>query len=194
MQKDKQWRDYLETILIAVFLALIVRTFILGAYRVPNSSMAPTLLPGDFIFSYKLPFGVQLPFFNSKIGQTVPSRDDLIVFKFPDQLKTTYVKRVVGIPGDRIEIKTKKLMINDMVIRELGAVDDYGPIIVPPEEVFVLGDNIEVSDDSRYWGTVPISHVESRVLIIWLSLNWQEKWLDNRLPALRVERIFSQVH
>ena len=113
MQKDKQWRDYLETILIAVFLALIVRTFILGAYRVPNSSMAPTLLPGDFIFSYKLPFGVQLPFFNSKIGQTVPSRDDLIVFKFPDQLKTTYVKRVVGIPGDRIEIKTKKLMIND---------------------------------------------------------------------------------
>ena len=194
MQKNKQWRDYLETILIAVFLALIVRTFILGTYRVPNSSMAPTLLPGDFIFSYKLPFGVQLPFFDSKIGQTVPLREDLIVFKFPNQIKTTYVKRVIGIPGDRIEIKKRMLLINDREVRELGTVDDYGPIIVPPEEVFVLGDNIEVSDDSRYWGTVPVSHIESRVLLIWLSLNWQEKWLDNRLPALRVERIFSQVH
>jgi signal peptidase I len=227
MNKDsfKAWRDYLESILIAIFLALLVRTFIISGYKVPTSSMAPTLLPGDFIFSYKIPYGVRVPLWNKKIFVSPPKRGDVVVFSYPDQPRVKYVKRVVGEPGDRIEIKNGSLVLNDstaqylvtegpvqedfgisslfeivdegsvfgnhLIIRKKDSGKSFGPIVVPPNEVFLLGDNRDSSDDSRYWGTVPIERIEGRVLLIWLSLDWHNKLLSDYFPAIRWNRVLK---
>jgi signal peptidase I len=244
------WRDYLENILIAVFLALVVRTFVLTGYKVPTSSMAPTLLPGDFIFSYRLPYGVKIPLTNQKIAINPPKRGDVVVFTYPDQPRVNYVKRVVALPGDRVQIENGELILNgekflydelspEQMEKELqdlpnvelfrvvnerasgGSSGDsssdsakekdspgsrwvlfqksqksrsFGPFIVPPNEVFLLGDNRDSSDDSRYWGTVPIERIEGRVVWIWLSLNWQKKIWENRVPTLRWQRIGISPH
>jgi signal peptidase I len=233
--KYKHWRDYLENILVAVFLALIVRTYIWTGYRVPTGSMAPTLKPGDFIFAYKLPFGVRLPFMEKKISGIPPQRGDIVVFTYPEQPRTNYVKRVVGLPGDVIEIQDRELIINGKALRyedaDSSAISDlpsfeiqtvlkeiapegartilalkdakkksFGPIVISPGEVFLLGDNRDASDDSRYWGTVPIERIEGRVSLIWLSLSWQqsqaedgrETGVSGRLPQIRWERVFTR--
>ena len=109
----KDWRDYIENTLIAVLLALIVRAFILTGYKVPTGSMAPTLLPGDFIFAYRLPLGVKIPLTSKKIFVRPPERGDVVVFTYEEQPQVTYVKRVIGLPGDRIEIKNDRLIVNE---------------------------------------------------------------------------------
>lgn len=223
----KNWRDYLENILIAIFLALAVRTFILTGYKVPTSSMAPTLLPGDFIFAYRLPYGVKIPLTSTKMAVNPPQRGDVVVFTYPDQPRVSYVKRVIGLPGDRIQIVNDQLIVNDqkaeyrtldekksqailedfasseafkvveekvadgsrfLVFQKTPKKSNFGPLIVPPNEVFLLGDNRDTSDDSRYWGTVPIEKIEGRVQLIWLSLNWRQKIWDNRFPTVRWNR------
>lgn len=227
------WRDYLENILIAVFLALTVRAFVLTGYKVPTSSMAPTLLPGDFIFAYRIPFGVKVPLTQYKFGVRAPERGEVVVFTYADQPRVSYVKRVIGLPGDRIQIEKGDLVVNDQkiayqnldeagsqeVLKDLIGADffkvveekapegsrlvlfqktpkasSFGPIIVPPNEVFLLGDNRDSSDDSRYWGTVPIDRIEGRVQFIWLSLNWQKKIWGNRLPTVRWNRTGVSLH
>lgn len=229
----RTWRDYLENILIAIFLALMVRTFILTGYKVPTSSMAPTLLPGDFIFAYRVPLGLKIPFTQTKIGVNPPKRGQIVVFSYPEQPRVTYVKRVIGVPGDRIQIEKGALIINEvkvdyrslseeesskalpdfvgadsfklieekanegsrlLMLQKTPRESNFGPLIVPPNEVFLLGDNRDTSDDSRYWGTVPIERIEGRVEFIWLSLNWQKKVWDNRLPTIRWERIGKSLH
>lgn len=225
----KTWRDYIENILIAMLLALVVRAFVLTGYKVPTGSMAPTLLPGDFIFAYRLPFGFKIPFTEKKIFIRAPVRGDVVVFTYPEQPQVTYVKRVIGLPGDRIEIKDDHLIVNEKTFQYVAAgpemgkdipnsdlftvvtekgmgIDhnlvlkketerkDFGPIIVPPEEVFLLGDNRDSSDDSRYWGTVPFARIEGKVIFIWLSLNWQQKVWENRLPTVRWDRSWSRLN
>ncbi|PIS11254.1 MAG: signal peptidase I [Bdellovibrio sp. CG10_big_fil_rev_8_21_14_0_10_47_8] len=230
------WRDYVENILVAIFLALVVRTFILTGYKVPTGSMAPTLLPGDFIFAFRLPYGVKIPLSQFKTSAAVPDRGTLIVFSYPDQPHITYVKRVIGLPGDRIQVENDVLVLNGQkaTYREISVDDNsgskalgpgmmnpdffklveenigpqswhlimqktdakkgglnhnFGPFIVPPNEVFVLGDNRDSSDDSRYWGSVPIARIDGRVILVWLSLDWRDKFWDNRFPTLRWERM-----
>jgi signal peptidase I len=222
------WRDYLENIFIAILLALVVRTFVVTGYKVPTSSMAPTLFPGDFIFSYRLPFGVKVPFTDIKWSVKAPERGEVVVFSYPEQPGTSYVKRVVGLAGDRIEMTDGVLSVNESQLElEVLAVESevekewidqdlfqlmeekspegnrkvllqrykkaqkYGPIVVPPGQVFLLGDNRDSSDDSRYWGTVPIERIEGRIFWIWLSVNWQKKIWDNRLPTVRWDRTWS---
>lgn len=228
----KNWRDYTENILIAVFLALCVRTFVMTGYKVPTSSMAPTLLPGDLIFSNRLPYGFRFPMFNIQWGSGEPQVGELIVFTYPDQPQVRYVKRVIGLPGDRIEMIDDQLIVNgeklsysnapeelsrkfagsmDISMDDFSLVSEksstsaervlllkknknsatqakFGPYIVPPKQVFVLGDNRDSSDDSRYWGVVPMDLIEGRVFLVWLSLNWQKKIWDHRLPTVRWER------
>ena len=220
------WRDYIENILIAVLLALIVRTFIIAGYKVPTSSMSPNLLPGDFIFSFRLPYGVKIPLSDLKIATNPPERGEIVVFTYPEQPKVSYVKRVIGLPGDRIQIRNGRLEINELKftyqdsppleesdvqfasafkrVQEIAPEGsrqllfekspketNFGPLIVPPNEVFLLGDNRDTSDDSRYWGTVPIEKIEGRVIFIWLSLDWQNKIWDNRFPSVRWERTWT---
>ncbi len=232
MGKMKNWRDYTENILIAVFLALCVRTFVMTGYKVPTSSMVPNLLPGDLIFSNRLPYGFRFPMFNIQWGSGEPKIGELIVFTYPEQPQIRYVKRVIGLPGDRIEMFGDQLVVNgeklsyEQVSSEVAkkfvsnmdiSMDDFhlvieksamfpervlllkqnknlttqtkfGPYIVPPKQVFVLGDNRDSSDDSRYWGSVPLDLIEGRVFLVWLSLNWQKKIWDHRLPTVRWER------
>lgn len=218
--KFHPWRDYLETIFVAVFLALMVRTFIFAGYKVPTGSMAPTLLPGDFIFAYRLPFGVTIPFTSIKVGVQSPAKGDVVVFTYLEQPQVRYVKRVVGLPGDQIRIINGELIINDqklqyeqvssdeffkeiieqdgslsrhLFVQKDGKSKSFGPIVVPPNEVFVLGDNRDSSDDSRYWGSVPIERIESRVVLIWLSLDWKKKVLENRWPSVRWDRVMKRL-
>lgn len=193
MADKKTWRDYAETVLIAIFLALFIRSYVLTAYVVPTRSMAPTLLSGDYIFAYRVPFGFKLPLMDTKIGGKLPNQDSIVIFKYPENPNTTYVKRVVGLPGDVIQIKNKVLLVNEAPIRELSLMDssikveDFGPVVVNPNEVFLLGDNVEISDDSRYWGSVPIDHIEAQVLFIWFSV-------DKPNSKLRWDRVFKSVN
>lgn len=223
-----RWREYLTTLVLAVLFALFVRSFLLTAYKVPTGSMQPTLKPGDFIFSSRLSYGVSIPFSNQRWNEIFPERGDLVVFTYPETPAITYVKRVVALPGDKVQISKGRLSINDQSLqyRRLEGEDkdnpnpqlfdifeektesqtrrvifqkqseekDFGPLVVPPGEVFLLGDNRDASDDSRYWGTVPVDRVVGEVVLIWLSLDWQKKWGSDRYPSVRWERVFSSVH
>jgi signal peptidase I len=222
-------REYTESLVLAIIVAVVLRVFVVAAYKIPTSSMVPTLKVGDFIFAYKLPYGVPIPFTGgSRWGATMPSRGDVVVFRYPNNEKISYVKRVVGLPGDRIAIKNKKLFINEteasyspgeetlisdlpgaeyysvatekfensthsVVRSKTDDADFFGPVVVPPAHIFVLGDNRDSSDDSRYWGTVPIKNLEGRVVMIWMSLDWLNRWGGDRLPSIRSERVFSSV-
>lgn len=222
-----RWREYLTTLVLAVVCALFVRHFLVTAYKVPTGSMQPALKPGDFIFASRVSYGVQVPFSSKRWNLTLPERGDIVVFSYPNQPAVTYVKRVVGLPGDRVQIVKGRLVLNeepvsyekmeagsdnpnvelfDIFKETSGEVSwrvifqknpddkDFGPLIVPPGEVFLLGDNRDASDDSRYWGTVPMSQVVGRVALIWLSLDWQHKWGGDRYPSVRWDRVFSSVH
>lgn len=223
-----RWRDYLTTLLLAVLCALFVRSYMVTAYKVPTGSMQPTLKPGDFIFSSRLSYGVSIPFVQKKWGASLPDRGDLVVFNYPNQPQVNYVKRVVGLPGDRVQILKGRLILNDeplayeietsvsgdnpnpelfdiyqessgstqwrVIFQKKNDKKDFGPLVIPPGEVFLLGDNRDASDDSRYWGTVPMSQVVGKVVFIWLSLDWQKKWGGDRYPSVRWERVFSRVY
>lgn len=110
--KRYPWRDYLENILIAVILALIVRTFFVSGYKVPNHSMAPTVQAGDFVFAWRIPFGIKLPLLQLKLFPQVPERGEVVVFSFPDQPRKIYLKRVVALPGDKVKMVKDQLFIN----------------------------------------------------------------------------------
>lgn len=226
---SSQWKDYLITILISVLLALFVRSFIMTAYKVPTGSMQPTLKAGDFIFSYRMAYGFRLPWTQISWATKPPERGDIVVFSYANQPDTSYVKRVVGLSGDRIQIIGGKLFINEtplvyeletpvrpldnpnpeafdiyneqdlgnhrrVIFQKSREEQNFGPLVVPPGEVFLLGDNRDASDDSRYWGSVSIGQIYGKVLFVWLSLDWQKRWGGDRYPSIRWERVFSGVH
>lgn len=228
-QRKSLAREYFESILAAVVIALLIRSFIVSAYRIPTGSMAPTLKVGDFVFAYRLPFGLELPFSSRRFGARAPQRGEVIVFRYPGNESISYVKRVVGLPGDSILIRNKKLFINDTealyqpadqsliadqtgheyyrVLREslsgsahtvmvsnADEADFFGPEIVPPGKVFVLGDNRDSSDDSRYWGMVPLENIEGRVFVVWMSLDWLNGYQDGKIPRIRWNRVLSSIH
>lgn len=224
----KHWREYFTTLFVAVVLALLVRNYLITAYKVPTGSMQPTLKSGDFIFSSRISFGFHLPFSTSIYDPGLPERGDVVVFSYEKRPDISYVKRVVALPGDKVQMDGGRLILNDQAVSyipvENSAGDNpnpeifslfdeklessshrvifrkeiedkqFGPVIVPPGEVFLLGDNRDASDDSRYWGTVPLSRVTGRVTIVWLSLDWQKKWGGERYPSVRWNRVFSSVH
>lgn len=199
------------------------------AYKVPTGSMQPALKAGDFIFSYRMAYGMRLPWSQTILSPKIPERGDLVVFFYANQPGTSYVKRVIGLPGDKIQITEGKLSINDTPLdyereesvslednpnpeafdiyleRDLGSQRrvifqknreerNFGPLVVPPGEIFLLGDNRDASDDSRYWGTVPTEQIYGKVLFVWLSLDWQKRWGGDRYPSVRWNRVFSGVH
>ncbi|MGZ3772453.1 MAG: signal peptidase I [Pseudobdellovibrionaceae bacterium] len=223
-----RWREYLTTLILAVLCALLVRNFLVTAYKVPTISMQPTLKAGDLIFSSRLSYGFQLPFTQKKWAATLPERGDLVVFNYSTQPGITYVKRVIGLPGDRLQIVKGRIILNEepfqyekapttnddnpnpelfdvfqeshknhkwrVIFQKKSAEKNFGPLVVPPGEIFLLGDNRDASDDSRYWGTVSMDQLQGRVFLIWLSLDWQKKWAGDRYPSVRWERVFSSVH
>jgi signal peptidase I len=199
VKKKSIARDWAESLVVAFVIAMIIRAFILGAYRIPSSSMEDTLLKGDYILATKFNYGLTIPFTTKKIlgAERIPSRGDIIIFTFPVNHDMDFVKRVIGLPGDVIEVKDKKVYINGnrfeipqekhtdpfTLTQGPGKVRDFfGPVTVSPGHVFVMGDNRDQSYDSRFWGQVPIENIKGKAFIIYFS------W-TNECPWVRYWRI-----
>lgn len=193
MIKDsKFW--LVRDIAVAILLALFVRTFIMQAYKIPSGSMIPTLLPGDYIFVNRLAYGIRMPYKGYLVRWGKVKRGDIVVFVFPEDRKKDFVKRVIALPGEEVKIKNKKIYINNVEIEDKWGIfsdsnyigyprDDFGPVKVPPDSVFVLGDNRDESNDSRYWGFVPIENIKGKPLIIYFSIGSRE--------GIRFKRLLS---
>ncbi len=166
--RDK-WKNWGEPFFVAAILAFLIRSFILGPYKIPTGSMRTTFLEGDRIFVDKVSYRFRSP-----------NRGDIIVFKYPVDPKKDFVKRLVGLPGDQIEIKKGKIILNGETLDETPFSEHYyynrndwdygkeGQIIhVPEESYFALGDNSAQSSDSRFWGFVPAKNIVGKAFFIW---------------------------
>lgn len=220
-QSNKQW--FIENVVslgLALLIVFMIRSSIVEAFKIPSGSMIPTLLIGDHIFVNKFAYGFKVPFSDWITDHPIyivkrdpPQRGDVIVFTYPKDESFYYIKRVIGIPGDVIEIRNKMLYINHHLVKRdlitgsdakkiFESVDDpkytavnidpyeehldhvdhkifldkhiteetRGPIIVPPDSLFVMGDNRDFSNDSRFWGYVPFKNVRGKAMVIWLSI------------------------
>jgi signal peptidase I len=187
-RKKSVVREYAESIIIAILLALLIRAFVVQAFKIPSGSMKPTLLVGDHILVNKFIYGIKLRVPFSSLNYTLipissPKRNDVVVFIYPVDPKKDFIKRVIGLPGDTVQIKNKKIYINNqpmvdphgvhsdqMIIPEAEQPrDNTGPIIVPPHNYFVMGDNRDESYDSRYWGFVDQKEIIGEAFIIYWS-------------------------
>ncbi len=199
-QRKSAAREWGEALVVAVVLALVIRTFIVQAFKIPSGSMVPSLLVGDHILVNKFIYGVRMPVLDSWIlGPWAPQRGDIIVFKYPHDESRDFIKRVIGLPGDVVEVRGNKVYINNKPLKESYTIYDpsapssnphsvgefSGPITVPQDKLFVLGDNRDHSQDSRFWGFLDIHKVEGEAFIIYWSWNSKEgkpRW--NRMGKL----------
>jgi len=185
-KKKSAWRENIEAILIAVLIALFIRTFIIQAFKIPSGSMLETLQIGDQILVNKFIYGVKIPFTDGKtlIPVKDPERNDIVVFKYPEDPSKDYIKRVIAVAGDTLEIVNKKLYVNDKLVTDqswaqykdprilpgqITTRDNLRKITVPANKLFVMGDNRDNSHDSRFWGFVDLSEVRGEAIIIYWS-------------------------
>lgn len=195
-------REYAEAIIVALILALFIRTFVVQAFKIPSGSMIPTLLIGDHILVNKFSYGIKNPFNGTVwIPLGTPERKDVIVFKYPENPSQDFIKRVIGLPGDRIEIRDKEVYVNGEKFTVDNAVhrdpkiypgprpprDNYGPVTVPPQSLFVMGDNRDNSHDSRFWGFVDFKEVKGKAFMLYWSWNKDEF-------SVRWQRIGDLIH
>ena len=182
--KKKSWqRDWGESLIVAFLLAMVIRTFVVQAFKIPTGSMRMTLLEGDLILVNKFIYGAKVPLANLRLpAQRLPKRGDVVVFIYPEDRKKDFIKRLVGLPGESVEIKSGSIYINDQPVREpvFSQIYYYNrgdfaaegqKIIVPKDSYFVLGDNSASSKDSRYWGFVPKENLLGEALVIYWPLN-----------------------
>ncbi len=199
-------REYAEALIIAIILALTIRVFVVQAFKIPSGSMIPTLLIGDHILVSKLAYGFQLPkdcefqvafppvtCYSSTIVMDFdsPQRGDVIVFRYPEDENKDFIKRVIGTPDDVIEIRNKKVFVNGehfvdkdftqrvdpgIIDGRINPRDNLGPLTVPPDSYFVMGDNRDQSLDSRFWGFVKMNKIKGRAFLVYWSWNGQESW------------------
>jgi signal peptidase I len=188
--KKSTLREYFESIVIAVILALFIRTFVVQAFKIPTGSMEENLLIGDHLLVNKFVFG---PTGTTVERRLLPvgtiKRRDVVVFKYPEEPDRDFIKRVIGLPGETVEVREKKVYINGSALDEpyvhflqppAGASEfhevtsfdvreRYGPVTVPANHYFVMGDNRDNSQDSRYWGFLPRENVKGKALVIYWS-------------------------
>lgn len=200
-------QEYIEAIIIAILIAVVIRTFVIQAYKIPSRSMVPTLLVGDHLLVNKFIYGVKIPVIRKVfIPVTDPKQGDIVVFIYPKDRSKDYIKRVIGVAGDKIEIRNKDIFINDRPYKDDFGIysdnviypaiiqprDNFGPVTVPAGSLFVMGDNRDESADSRFWGFVDLKDVEGKALIIYWSWNSDEH--DNLLKKIRWERFGKLLH
>jgi signal peptidase I len=200
MGKKKFIKEYLEPIVIAVVIALFIRTFIIQAFKIPSSSMEPTLLVGDHLLVNKFIYGIKIPLTDIKLFQLKrPKRGEIIVFIYPRDRSKDFIKRVIGTEGEKVEVIRNKIYINDKLIDDrwghyheesnwmkyLQPIEKFGPVLVPKDSLFVLGDNRDNSQDSRFWGFVNINAVRGEAFIIYFS--W-DRYAQSLLGKIRWTR------
>lgn len=233
--------EYAQALSIAVLVALLLRIFVVQAFRIPTSSMKDTLLIGDFLLVNKFIYGARTPDHIPGTGLRIPQirlpafrtpkRGDVIVFRFPANSSVDYIKRCVGLPGDTIHVRQNKVYVNGVLEGEerllqkkydsqenatfgyyhITASDDleytirkklispsilqnYGPVVVPPDHFFMMGDNRDNSSDSRFWGFLPADQIVGRAMIIYFSIDsekWQSRW--KLFGAVRWHRLFTLI-
>ncbi len=229
----KRWLiENVVSLLLALLIVFMIRSSLVEAFKIPSGSMIPTLLTGDHIFVNKFAYGLKVPFSDVVTDHPIyiihrdpPKRGDIVVFKYPKDERVYFIKRVIGVPGDHIEIRNKTLFVNEKPVERVPvngptadkiykgfddpkysstnldiydeklpvnsagpntandkvdhdimldktnfSGDSFGPITVPAESLFVMGDNRDFSNDSRFWGFVPFKNVKGKAMVIWLSL------------------------
>lgn len=204
IQKKSLWREYAESIIIAVLLALVIRTYVVQAFKIPSGSMEDTPLIGDHLLVSKFIYGTELPFSHKRILKIRdPQRGDIIVFEFPlDTLDTSksfwqrrdFIKRIVGLPGDRVKMENQVVYVNDQPYKVAGEIHkgadsiadskifNFPEVVVPSNSYFAMGDNRDRSSDSRFWGFVPKENIKGLAFIKYWSIegSWYKiRW--NRL-------------
>jgi signal peptidase I len=178
-------REYLESIVVAVILALFIRTFAVQAFKIPTGSMEPNLLIGDHLLVNKLVYSPSMaPWEDALFDKKPIRRGDVVVFKYPEEPWRDFIKRVIGLPGETVEVRERQVLVNGQPIDdphahwtarrdddpEPGSIHDgWGPQVVPPGHILVLGDNRDNSRDSRFWGFLPIDQVKGRALLVYWS-------------------------
>jgi signal peptidase I len=184
--KKSTGREYFESIVIAVILALFIRTFVVQAFKIPTGSMENNLLIGDHLLVNKFIFAPTAVPLESAVLPIQPiRRGDVVVFKYPEDPERDFIKRVIGLPGDTLEVHNKKVLINGKPLDEpyvhfllpprggegtsLDVREQYGPVTVPPDHYFMMGDNRDNSEDSRYWGFLPRRYVKGKALMVYWS-------------------------
>ncbi len=178
-------REYAEALIIAVLLALVIRTFVVQAFKIPSGSMLPTLQIGDHILVSKFLYYFQ-PI----------RRGEIIVFKFPQDESRDFIKRVIGLPGETLEIRGKQVLINgkpldepyavyeDGSVPRLGDREQFGPIVIPPDRLFMMGDNRDHSMDSRIWGFLDPQKVRGKAFIVYFSVKSDDIPYTSALPSV----------
>jgi len=233
-KRKSKLREYVEAIVIAVFLALLIRAFVVQAFKIPSGSMLETLQIGDHILVNKFTYGLKVPFTGNRVLMfNQPKRGDVIVFSFPknreleectsmsknistrisnvwssgnpffllrDDCKD-FIKRVIGVGGDTIEINNKKVYVNGVPIDEpytiykdslvdAGIRDNFGPFKVPRGSFFVMGDNRDQSYDSRFWGIVDMDEIKGKAFIMYWSWNSEGSFINQ----VRWSRLGKLIH
>lgn len=183
-------REYFESIVIAIILALFIRTFIVQAFKIPTGSMENTLLVGDHLLVNKFMLGPSSSALErALLPERNPRRGDVIVFKYPEEPSRDFIKRVIGLPGETVEMRNKRIFINGRELNEpyvhflqpptgppelaettsFDVRENYGPVTVPANEYFVMGDNRDNSEDSRYWGFLPRDYIKGNAMMVYWS-------------------------
>jgi signal peptidase I len=170
-------REYFESIVITAIIALFATTFVVQAFKIPTGSMESNLLIGDHLLVNKFVYGLNSGFLSKLLSYKEPRRGDVIVFKYPKNPEVAYVKRLIGMPGDKIEMQGRTIYVNGKALKEnytqyidSGSIyDHFGPVSVKQNEYFAMGDNRDNSQDSRFWGTVPRDYILGKALVIYWS-------------------------
>jgi len=179
IRKKSVIREWIESIVVAFVLAMVIRTFVIQAFKIPTGSMRPTLVEGDLILVNKFIYGAKIPFTNFNLPAIrQPKRGDVIVFIFPQNPKKDFIKRLVAVENDTIEIKSGTVYIDGKPLSDNVFTQRYyynrgefakekQAVRLPEGAVFVLGDNSASSQDSRYWGFVPRKNILGKALVIY---------------------------
>ena len=210
-------REYFESIVIAVILALFIRTFVVQAFKIPTGSMEENLLIGDHLLVNKLVFGpTTMSLERALLPIGTIKRRDVLVFKYPEEPDRDFIKRVIGLPGETVELREKKVYINGTPLDEpyvhflsppggpselhevtsFDVRERYGPVTVPADHYFMMGDNRDNSQDSRYWGFLPSHYVKGRALMIYWSFDDapSTSGVAQLVGGTRWSRLLHQIH
>ena len=192
--KKSKLREYASALFWAALLALVIRTFILQTFEIPSGSMENTLLTGDYLVANKFLYGLRIPWSGKRVLPIrEPGRGDVVIFRYPPDPSQDFIKRLVGLPGDVIEIRDKKVFINgkpyeepkeihkdpNILPADAGPRDQFGPVTVPEGSYFMMGDNRDESYDSRYWGFVKKEDILGIAMVkywSWVPGTWKVRW------------------